>query len=319
MRWVGWGLLSLLLAVPAGWTDEPPGDKKKEPAAKDRYDALVKEFNARRSAILKEAREAKDAEQQKLIEQYRSAGKEFAERFWQVAEADPKGAAGEAALFWIVENATDSPVYAKAAARVTTLIAEMPVKDLATRLAVLRANPALLEAVLKRAEKEKGPEAADLLGWAATNGPYLPGGDKAIQKLIDRFPEHPAVERVCMILGQGAVPNGQDILKRLLEKGGKPSIKAAAALALGRALAQKSGDGDERQAEAEKYFKQAIELYGKDNEAQRKVAEGELKAFLTLRVGKEAPVIQGPDLDGKEFKLSDYRGKVVLLDFWGQW
>jgi hypothetical protein len=32
-----------------------------------------------------------------------------------------------------------------------------------------------------------------------------------------------------------------------------------------------------------------------------------------------APEIEGTDQDGKSFKLSDYRGKVVLLDFWGNW
>ena len=36
-------------------------------------------------------------------------------------------------------------------------------------------------------------------------------------------------------------------------------------------------------------------------------------------VGESAPEIEGEDLDGKKFKLSDYRGKVVLLDFWGHW
>jgi hypothetical protein len=36
-------------------------------------------------------------------------------------------------------------------------------------------------------------------------------------------------------------------------------------------------------------------------------------------VGKDAPEIKGLDLDGKSFKLSDYKGKVVLLDFWGNW
>jgi hypothetical protein len=36
-------------------------------------------------------------------------------------------------------------------------------------------------------------------------------------------------------------------------------------------------------------------------------------------VGKEAPQVEGSDADGKKFKLSDYRGKVVLLDFWGNW
>lgn len=36
-------------------------------------------------------------------------------------------------------------------------------------------------------------------------------------------------------------------------------------------------------------------------------------------IGAEAPEITGLDLDGVEFNLSDYRGKVVLLDFWGDW
>jgi thiol-disulfide isomerase/thioredoxin len=35
--------------------------------------------------------------------------------------------------------------------------------------------------------------------------------------------------------------------------------------------------------------------------------------------GKPAPEISGADLDGKPRKLSDYRGKVVALVFWGTW
>jgi hypothetical protein len=38
-----------------------------------------------------------------------------------------------------------------------------------------------------------------------------------------------------------------------------------------------------------------------------------------VRVGLAAPEIAGQDLDGVSFKLSDYRGKVVMLDFWGDW
>jgi hypothetical protein len=38
-----------------------------------------------------------------------------------------------------------------------------------------------------------------------------------------------------------------------------------------------------------------------------------------LRVGREAPEIEGDDQDGRRFKLSDYRGKVVLLDFWSEY
>jgi cytochrome oxidase Cu insertion factor (SCO1/SenC/PrrC family) len=45
-------------------------------------------------------------------------------------------------------------------------------------------------------------------------------------------------------------------------------------------------------------------------------ARAELFQIRHLSVGKEAPDIEGEDQDGKRFKLSDYKGKVVLLDFW---
>ena len=46
----------------------------------------------------------------------------------------------------------------------------------------------------------------------------------------------------------------------------------------------------------------------------------DLKYKVThLVVGCEAPEIEGFDQDGKKFRLSDYRGKVRLLPFWGIW
>lgn len=38
-----------------------------------------------------------------------------------------------------------------------------------------------------------------------------------------------------------------------------------------------------------------------------------------LQIGMQVPDIEGKDLDGVGFKLSDYKGKVVMLDFWGDW
>jgi hypothetical protein len=49
------------------------------------------------------------------------------------------------------------------------------------------------------------------------------------------------------------------------------------------------------------------------------LADRELFAFRHLQPGKPAPEIEGEDVDGVKFKLSDYRGKVVLLGFWGHW
>jgi len=42
-------------------------------------------------------------------------------------------------------------------------------------------------------------------------------------------------------------------------------------------------------------------------------------ATVGPEVGSLAPEISAADLDGVSFKLSDYRGKVVMLDFWGDW
>lgn len=49
------------------------------------------------------------------------------------------------------------------------------------------------------------------------------------------------------------------------------------------------------------------------------VAEPELFELRHLSIGKVAPDIEAEDIDGEQFKLSDYRGKVVMLDFWGHW
>lgn len=40
---------------------------------------------------------------------------------------------------------------------------------------------------------------------------------------------------------------------------------------------------------------------------------------IQFAIGKVAPDIEGIDLGGSEFKLSDYEGKIVFLDFWGDW
>jgi hypothetical protein len=48
-------------------------------------------------------------------------------------------------------------------------------------------------------------------------------------------------------------------------------------------------------------------------------ARSELHELRYLSVGKEVPDIEGVDQEGKRFKLSDYRGKVVLLYFWQQY
>jgi thiol-disulfide isomerase/thioredoxin len=48
-------------------------------------------------------------------------------------------------------------------------------------------------------------------------------------------------------------------------------------------------------------------------------AEGLLDEIRNLAIGKPSPEIDGIDLDGQPLTLSNFRGKVVLLVFWGSW
>ena len=67
-------------------------------------------------------------------------------------------------------------------------------------------------------------------------------------------------------------------------------------------------------------FTRAAEKYGDvklpEGEGVGARARAELALVRGLSIGKEAPEIEAEDQDGQRFKLSDYRGKVVLLDFW---
>jgi hypothetical protein len=79
-------------------------------------------------------------------------------------------------------------------------------------------------------------------------------------------------------------------------------------------------DRDRAMKGIEAVFTQAAEKYGDvklpeaGTVAER--AKAELFEIRNLSIGKEAPDVEGEDQDGKRFKLSGYRGKVVLLDFW---
>ncbi len=77
------------------------------------------------------------------------------------------------------------------------------------------------------------------------------------------------------------------------------------------------------EAEAIRRFKQIMTDYPELKDSRGRLfadrAKSSLFEIANLRVGKIAPEIDADDLDGKRFKLSDHRGKVVLLVFWASW
>jgi peroxiredoxin len=53
-----------------------------------------------------------------------------------------------------------------------------------------------------------------------------------------------------------------------------------------------------------------------DGESISVLAENQLFELKELQVGAQAPEIEGVDLAGKPMKLSEYRGKVVVIHYW---
>jgi hypothetical protein len=89
------------------------------------------------------------------------------------------------------------------------------------------------------------------------------------------------------------------------------------------ALAQHSAALESAALESAEYKMARAALLAAAEKATDKNLKGELEGPIELRekfgVGATAPDIEGIDLDGVAFKLSDYKGKIVFLDFWGDW
>ena len=70
-------------------------------------------------------------------------------------------------------------------------------------------------------------------------------------------------------------------------------------------------------SEAER--RQLAEIVARKTPTLGELARAQLDDLHNLAVGKPAPEIDGGDFEGKPLKLSDFKGKVVALVFWGTW
>jgi hypothetical protein len=155
-------------------------------------------------------------------------------------------------------------------------------------------------------------------------------------KYFDRFADQfsgvlpaPRLARLCLRFVTFTDEVTEAALQGLRERDVRPEVRGPATYALarllrGRADALPAADARavKLRRESEDLLEQAVarfadlklEVYGTVGKRARK----ELFTLRHLTPGKAAPEIEGLDQDGHRFKLSDYRGKVVLLDFWSQ-
>jgi hypothetical protein len=209
--------------------------------------------------------------------------------------------------------------------------------------------PRMLELAQQHADD---PAAVDALAWIVTRVRTGNEADNALSILGEKHTDSEKIGPVCQSLVHSSSPAAEKLLRAVLEKNPHHEAQGQASYALAKVLGQQSalagyyeskpaelGNLERRfgkeyadrilkagkenlAAESEQLFERVVETCD-DIKSYRgslaDAAKGDLFEIRNLAIGRVAPDIEGDDMDGQRLKLSDYRGKVVVLDFWGNW
>ncbi len=176
----------------------------------------------------------------------------------------------------------------------------------------------------------KDAAAVDALVWVAGRVGTAKEGLDAINLLVKEHIDDPKIAQVCQSLAYQEGKEAEDFLKAVLEKSKDHNAKGQACYALALHAKDRAATATEKKdPEAGKLSKDVEAMFEKmgadfaDVKSYQgtlgDVAKAELFEIRNLSVGMTVPEIEGEDIDGGKMKLSDFRGKVVLLDFWGNW
>lgn len=319
---VGWASCSLLQAQE---DKSPPA--KQEPAkpadsAKAEFTAIQKEWQNQQMAFRKKYQEAKAEDRQKLFQTDYPKAAPLAARCLAMAAKWPDAAESVDALFWALTNDETKDTQSKCVKQLKAIwLDKASLDEINKKLArnYYMSSAELHSAVMEQVDKhDKDPKAVSVLLWLNRQSQINPestAAKKAMDVVLSKYLDSKEIGPLCMMLGDANDAKSLETLKTILDKNGHDDVKASACVALGKQLGKKEAT----QSEAEKYLKRAINEFPDAGKAIKATAKGELNELLYLSIGKVVPDVKGNDLDDKEFKLSDYRGKVVLLDFWGFW
>jgi len=180
----------------------------------------------------------------------------------------------------------------------------------------------MLEFAEKNAKDEAAVDALDLVFKLSQDDKTRI--DKAIDLLLKNHANSDKVGPLCDMLASSESPATEKLCNGLIEKSTNKKVQAHANYGLARVAQSKIKDlkdaeADKKASEAEALLEKVVTNYKDVAKNVAEQAEGDLFVLRHLRIGKEVPDISGEDSDGKKFKLSDYKGKVVVLDFWANW
>ncbi|MEL7498888.1 MAG: redoxin domain-containing protein [Planctomycetota bacterium] len=219
-------------------------------------------------------------------------------------------------------------------------------KTTAARSALSKKFTAVVNSAGERAmvlaeENLQDESAAEVLIWASRNVTDAEMRKKAMELALDHFMDSPKMSDVCMTLSRGAPSaDNEATLKKLRDESPHDEVQAAATYGLAnfyKGIKRSQdyakttdrytapafvADYDIESVDMEEIYQSLVDNFG-DIKAPRgtygEIGEKALFEIRFLSIGKVAPDIEGKDFDGESFKLSDYRGKVVVIDFWGDW
>ena len=164
----------------------------------------------------------------------------------------------------------------------------------------------------------KDAVAVDALVWVVTNAGYTPDGEKALEIIVAKHVKSDKIGALYLALIYAQSANAEKLLRGIIKENPHREARGKACFSLARRLSEQANVTTDK--EADQLFAEVVKQYADIPYFRPGMTLGEVaKQCRQLLIGKDAPEIEGEDIDGKKLKLSEYRGKVVVLDFWGHW
>lgn len=172
----------------------------------------------------------------------------------------------------------------------------------------------------------KDPAAADALAWVINKVEFGQEFEAAADLYAKNHAASDKAGSVLDMLGDSDADAAARCLRAILAKNANKSVQAGATYYLALWLYVESErvarvDGATASlkvaGESEKFYTQLIEKHADSRYVGK--ARKELNTLRTVGIGRPAPEIEGEDHKGERFKLSESRGKVTMIVFWGDW
>jgi thiol-disulfide isomerase/thioredoxin len=288
------GVFGICLCIAAAHSQEIPAQPRVSESIHAQVEALSKQLEAREKLLSTARAASKDPVQRRsLVDQQLRVCADYARKFIALADLVP----GQAAAVEALSNAA---------------LAESRGPEVEVALERLRRDCA---------SNPKIGEFCRELG-ALTSAKVEP----LLREVLLRNPDHTAKGHACLALA-----------KMLAFRAELPRYRAQdpeMAIGLEHHYARSLLDDLDRRdvkamvVEAENLHERVLSEFADvkllpgdptDERTIRPMAETWLAAHRELAIGKLAPEIAGIDTDGRPLKLTDYRGKIVVLVFWASW